>query len=34
MSYCYHCDGTGEIDGETCPICLGLGFCDDDDDED
>lgn len=31
--YCYHCDGTGEINGETCPFCLGTGFIDNEDDE-
>lgn len=20
---CEHCDGTGEIEGQTCPYCLG-----------
>lgn len=31
--YCYHCDGTGEIDGETCSICIGTGFIYSEEDE-
>ena len=31
---CDWCDGSGEVDGETCPDCDGLGYVEVDDDED